>query len=117
MSEHIPSNFATYQTNNGAPVFSTFFVLSSVCGDLHLFAFESEEQRRAAVACQLERGKDAEAVSHHRAFDLIRNGMSAWLFEGGNDDVTTYTPLSLARGNKGSWSPRVIEGGIPVAAL
>lgn len=117
MSEHVASNFATYQTNNGAPVFDTFFILSSVAGQLHLFAFESEAQRAAALEHQLSVGKESESVPHHRAYDLIRNGMPAWLFEGGNDDLTTWTPLSLARGPKGSWSPRVIDGGIVAAAL
>lgn len=117
MSEHAPSNMATYQTNNGRPVFDTFFVLSSVCGELNLFAFASDEQRKAVIEAQQKLGKSPVSISHKAAFDYARDGMPIWLYEGGNCDVMTFTPLSLAAGNKGGWKPRVIEGGLAVAPL
>ena len=116
MPDHVPSNFATYQKANGEPVFDTHFLMMEISGSFQLFAFATEEERKAALAVQLERRKNCVTISHKEAFDNVRSGMDAWLYEGGNDDVMTYTQLTLAPGFKRGWIPRVIEGGFPVVA-
>lgn len=79
MTTHVPSNFATYQTTEGQPVFDTFFALLD---DIPV-AFTSSDMRDKAMQAAATRGQDGRAVSHKDAFEMLRGGAVAFLYEAG----------------------------------
>ena len=93
---HVPSNFATYCTQDGQPVFETHFVSMDIGAGLQLFAFQSADAQQAAIAAAHKRGQVANALKHCDAFYRMRYGRQAWLYEGAPGGMPTWSPLIIA---------------------
>ena len=111
MADFQTSNIATYQTDDGAPVYDAHFVEMTLAGHSCLVAFRTETLRARALAVHSSNGSAREPVKARDAYMRIKQGEPAWLFEDDRETATCYTPLEISGGFKGGWKPRIIQGG------